>query len=190
MNVYEQIVSMGFLTGSQTFGTQRPDSDFDIVTTVDKASELADLLEQAFPIPCTREASSYFSGSKYTWWDTSRMGTVTFNIVPLPHQSIEAWYLTTLAMSVTFKRSNISSKIVKYGLFESMVASFKLAQAKAALQPEEFDAICKDMSSYSTAPNIGSAYRRLRDVCRSLSEQSAERQELPGLNSILGGLNI
>lgn len=179
MNVYEQIVSMGFLTGSQTFGTQHQDSDFDIVTTADKASELADLLEQAFPIPCTRETSSYFSGSKYTWWDTTRAGTVTFNIVPLPHQSIEAWYLTTLAMSVTFKRSNISSKIVKYGLFESMVASFKIAQAKTGLQPEEFDAICKDMSSYSTASNIGSAYRRFRDACRSLSEQSAELQELP-----------
>ena len=112
--ILEQLLKVGFLTGSRAFGTNRKDSDYDIVYSIEDSAIIADILGNQ-----ERTPSGYFSG--YCVKD----GDKIINLIPVhPHEYLP-WYLATKAMTVTLKQSGINDPIRKYSVFMGMVSLFK-----------------------------------------------------------------
>ena len=112
--VFESLLKIGFLTGSMAFGTNRADSDYDIVYSVDDSSKVAELIKGF-----EKTNSDYFAGYFIN------IGDKQINLIPVhPHEYLP-WYLATKAMTATLKQSGIQDPIRKYSVFMGIVSLFK-----------------------------------------------------------------
>jgi len=112
--ILDQLLTIGFLTGSRAFGTNRDDSDYDIVFSIEDSGRIDDIIGKLEKTP-----SNYFAG--YYVYDNG----VTINLIPVhPHEFLP-WYLATKAMKATLATSGITSPIKKYAVFSGMVALYK-----------------------------------------------------------------
>lgn len=110
----EKLLQIGFLTGSRAFGTNREDSDYDIVYSIESSAIIADIIGDVEKIP-----SNYFSG--YFIKD----GDKQINLIPVHPHDYLPWYLATKAMTVTLTQSEIIDPIKKYSVFMGIVSLFK-----------------------------------------------------------------
>lgn len=114
MSALDRLLEIGFLTGSRAFGTNRDDSDYDIVFSIEDISCIDEIIGKLEKTP-----SNYFAG--YYVND----GDAKINLIPVhPHEFLP-WYLATKAMKETLKISGITSPIKKYAVFSGMVALYK-----------------------------------------------------------------
>lgn len=112
--ILDQLLKIGFLTGSRAFGTNNDDSDYDIVYSVEDGARVSDIIGSLEKIP-----SNYFAG--YYIHDNG----ITINLIPVhPHEFLP-WYLATKATKATLATSGITSPIKKYAVFSGMVALYK-----------------------------------------------------------------
>jgi len=113
--IRDELLKIGFLTGSRAFGTNRNESDYDIVYSVVDSHIVARLIEGREKTP-----SDYFAG--YYFYDTDG---AQVNMIPVhPHEFLP-WYLATRAMKETLKISGIDSPIKKYAVFMGIVSLYK-----------------------------------------------------------------
>lgn len=113
-DILAELLKVGFLTGSRAFGTNRRDSDYDIVYSIDDSHIIDGIIEGITRIP-----SAYFSGYLIG------VDNKDINLIPVhPHEYLP-WFLATKAMTATLQQSRIVNKIQKYAIFEGMVALFK-----------------------------------------------------------------
>lgn len=110
----EKLLRIGFLTGSRAFGTNREDSDYDIVYSIESSAIIADIIGDLEKTP-----SNYFSG--YFIKD----GDKQINLIPVHPHDYLPWYLATKAMTVTLTQSEIIDPIKKYSVFMGIVSLFK-----------------------------------------------------------------
>ena len=112
--ILDQLLKIGFLTGSRAFGTNRDDSDYDIVFSIEDSSLVNDIIGKIEKTP-----SNYFAG--YYIYDSG----ILINLIPVhPHEFLP-WYLATKAMQSTLATSGMTSPIKKYAVFSGMVALYK-----------------------------------------------------------------
>jgi predicted nucleotidyltransferase len=111
----DSLLEVGFLTGSQAFGTAKEDSDIDIVFSIDDSQKINELISGR-----DRTQSDYFSGY-YVLDDDFKQ----INLIPVhPHEFLP-WYLATKSMTATLKDSGIVDPIKKYSVFMGIVCLFK-----------------------------------------------------------------
>jgi len=110
----EQLLDVGFLTGSRAFGTARPNSDWDIVYSIKDTTKINRLLRGM-----ERHPSAYFSG----YFVDS--GTGVLNMIPVHPMDYSPWYLATHAMQATLCHAKIKDPTDKYALFQGLVALYK-----------------------------------------------------------------
>lgn len=116
-----ELLEVGFLTGSRAFGTARPDSDFDIVYSIEQSPKISAIIEGIEKYP-----SDYFAGY-YVNIDSQQV-----NLIPVhPHEYLP-WYLATKAMTASLTISGIDNPIDKYSVFSGMVSLFKATTKKRA----------------------------------------------------------
>jgi predicted nucleotidyltransferase len=110
----DQLLEVGFLTGSRAFGTNRENSDYDVVYSIEDSQRIKEIIALNETTP-----SDYFAG--YCIQD----GDKTINLIPVhPHEFLP-WYLATKAMRETLKASGIDDPIRKYSVFMGIVSLFK-----------------------------------------------------------------
>lgn len=110
----DKLLEIGFLTGSQAFGTARENSDYDVVYSIEDSQEIGEIIKGL-----ERKPSEYFSG--YFVID----GDKQINLIPVhPHEYLP-WFLATKAMTATLKQSGITDPIKKYSVFMGIVSLFK-----------------------------------------------------------------
>ena len=114
-NVYNKLKEFSFLTGSRAFGTERPDSDFDMVYSVTFSEEIAKIIDEF-----EKEQSGYFAGY------CIKIGEEVINLIPVhPHEFLP-WYLATKAIKETLRISGLQEEpIKKYSVFMAIVSAFK-----------------------------------------------------------------
>jgi hypothetical protein len=113
--IRDELLKIGFLTGSRAFGTNREDSDYDIVYSVVDSCLISKVIEGRETTP-----SDYFAG--YCFRDDD---SALINLIPVhPHEFLP-WYLATRAMKETLKISGIDSPIKKYAVFMGIVSLYK-----------------------------------------------------------------
>lgn len=111
----DRLLEVGFLTGSQAFGTAKPDSDTDIVYSIQDSKKINEIIEGR-----DRTGSDYFTGF-YVLDDDFKV----INLIPVhPHEFLP-WFLATKAIAATLKDSGIVDPIKKYAVFQGIVALFK-----------------------------------------------------------------
>ena len=109
-----KLLEVGFLTGSRAFGTNREDSDYDVVYSIEDSQKITDIIGDA-----KRSPSDYFAGY------FEKDGDKQINLIPVhPHEYLP-WYLATKAMTATLKQSGIVDPIRKYSVFMAIVSLFK-----------------------------------------------------------------
>jgi len=110
----DKLLSIGFLTGSRAFKTNRDDSDYDIVYSIVDSQKINEIIDGLEKVP-----SDYFAGY-YVKNDNK-----TINLIPVhPHEYLP-WYLATLAVKETLLLSGIKDPIKKYSVFMGIVSLFK-----------------------------------------------------------------
>lgn len=110
----EELLKIGFLTGSRAYGTAKENSDYDIVYSIED-SERVDFIIAGR----TRSPSNYFAG--YYVYD----GDKQINLIPVHPHDFLPWYLATKAMAATLRQSGIIDPIKKYSVFMGIVSLFK-----------------------------------------------------------------
>jgi hypothetical protein len=110
----DELLQVGFLTGSRAFGTNDERSDFDVVYLITDTGKIDDILTGY-----DRTPSCYFSGY-YVKIDD---GVV--NLIPVHPCEYLPWYLATVAMTSTLKLSGINDTIKRHAVFMGMVSLFK-----------------------------------------------------------------
>jgi len=113
-SVLDELLEVGFLTGSRAFGTNRDDSDWDIIYPIYEGALIATILEGK-----ERKPSDYFAG--YCIQD----GGYTINLIPLHPHEIIPWVLATLSLKSTLKLSGITNRIQIHSIFMGTVCLFK-----------------------------------------------------------------
>ena len=110
----DELLKIGFLTGSRAFGTARDDSDYDVVYSIEDSARIAEVIGSN-----ETTQSDYFAGY-YIHADGKQI-----NLIPVhPHEFLP-WYLATKAMTATLKSSGINDPIRKYAIFSGIVALYK-----------------------------------------------------------------
>lgn len=110
----EKLLTIGFLTGSQAFGTAKEDSDYDVVYSIEDSYKINDIIEGI-----ERTPSDYFSG--YFIEDSGKI----INLIPVhPHEYLP-WFLATKAMTSCLRLSGITDSIKKNSVFMGIVSLFK-----------------------------------------------------------------
>jgi hypothetical protein len=113
-DILSELLKVGFLTGSRAFGTEREDSDYDIVYPIQYSDEVDEIIEGM-----ERSPSNYFAGYCVT------IDGKEINLIPVhPHEFLP-WVLATKAMTATLKESGIVDPIKKYAIFQGIVCLFK-----------------------------------------------------------------
>lgn len=132
-----KLLKVGFLTGSRAFGTNRDDSDYDIVYSVDDSQKINDIIGGM-----ERSPSEYFSGYFIRADDGKQI-----NLIPVhPHEYLP-WYLATKAMTSTLKQSGIADPIRKYSVFMGIVSLFKgTVEQRGSL--DEYAIVKKNIASW------------------------------------------
>lgn len=126
--LYNNLTRLGFISGSRAFGTERPRSDLDLVVSGFRREEAINLLKRAPRV--TVYPSTYFGGSKFVWLSSLENQAMCINLIPVHPSAFRAWYLATIAMASTCKAARFQDPEDKYGVFEAMVAAFKLTTHK------------------------------------------------------------
>jgi hypothetical protein len=110
----DELLTVGFLTGSRAFGTARENSDYDIMFSV-RASDYVDgILEDL-----ERTPSNYFSGYFVVVDDTQ------FNLIPVHPCELVPWLLATEALKATLAKSGLIATVKKHAIFMGIVSLFK-----------------------------------------------------------------
>lgn len=109
-----KLLEIGFLTGSRAFGTNREDSDYDIVYSIEDSVQISDIITGLEQVP-----SKYFSGY-YVKHEEKQI-----NLVPVHPHDFLPWYLATKAMEATLIQSEIVDPIKKYAVFMGIVSLYK-----------------------------------------------------------------
>lgn len=110
----DELLKIGFLTGSRAFGTHKFDSDYDIVYAIQDSEKIDSIIHGK-----ERNNSLYFSG-----YHVNHKGKL-INLIPVhPHEFLP-WYLATKAMKETLIISNIIDPIKKYAIFQGIVSLYK-----------------------------------------------------------------
>jgi len=113
VNLYEELLKYGFLTGSRAFGTN---SDYDIVIPIYDLQDVKNILNDQ---NISTEQSNYFSGFKFSHEEKQ------INIIPVhPHEFLP-WYLATKAMKASLKISGIKDRIKKHSIFMGIICLYK-----------------------------------------------------------------
>lgn len=110
------ILDIGFLTGSRAFGTNRPNSDYDIIFSIDDTDKIESLISGH-----KRERSNYFTG--FFIYDCDLNNNI--NLIPVHCHEYRAWVLATYSLKDTIKLSKIDNKIKIHSLFLALVSIFK-----------------------------------------------------------------
>lgn len=128
-DILDELLAIGFLTGSRAFGTAKLNSDWDVVYSVDDTKAIQNIIRGHTITP-----SNYFSG--YTIdinsGRTDACNSKIINLIPVVPHDFLPWYLATKAMKATLSLSGID-KIQKYAVFQGMVAMFKGTVAQQGL---------------------------------------------------------
>jgi hypothetical protein len=118
MSKKEELLKIGFLTGSQFYGTATEDSDIDI----------------AISIGMKRQALKIIGDSKIT--DSEYNGGCYFdengekiNCIFLHPNELDGWIFATITMKTMLNIAEIE-KIDKCDLFQILVSSFKMSNIK------------------------------------------------------------
>lgn len=99
-SVLDELLEVGFLTGSRAFGTNREDSDWDIIYPIYDSNLIKTIIGER-----GTHSSEYFAG--YCIQD----GIHNINLIPLHPHEIIPWILATLSLKSTLKLSGITNKI-------------------------------------------------------------------------------
>lgn len=110
MSIKEQLLELGFLTGSRAFGTSGAGSDFDIVISVTELQKVHEIIK-GFTIT----ESNYFKG--FYIEDNGEK----INIIPVHPDDYVPWYLTTKAMTAILSEVHLE-KHKKYAVFSGIRA--------------------------------------------------------------------
>jgi predicted nucleotidyltransferase len=141
--IRDELLKIGFLTGSRAFGTNRPDSDYDIVYSVVDSPIVARIIEGRETI-----SSDYFAGYYFRDDDGAQV-----NLIPVhPHEFLP-WYLATRAMKETLKISGIDSTIKKYSVFMGIVSLYK-GTVKEERTVNEYNKVKADILSIEAGTSI------------------------------------
>lgn len=126
--IINTLMDKTFLTGSRAFGTARPDSDYDLVVSIEHFQGIKNEIAEQVPAHAIHP-SSYFAGEVLWWCDghvmPNSLGELSINLIPVHPESFKPWYLATLAMAATCKEAGFTNAVHKYAAFEAMVAAFK-----------------------------------------------------------------
>ena len=125
--ILEQLLKIGFLTGSRAFGTVRKFSDWDIVYSIEDTAIVDSLLSNY-----TKRPSAYFNG--YFIFE----GATEINLIPVHFHEFFPWYLATEAMKATLKFSSITNKIAIHSMFMILVSMFKGQVPQLGSSPEDY----------------------------------------------------
>ena len=110
----EKALEIGFLTGSQLYGTATEKSDYDVVFSIEDSDKIHELIHAY-----DKKQSDYFSGFFI------KVDDIQINFIPVHPHDFLPWYLASRATAFTLTRSRITSAIKKYAIFSGMVALFK-----------------------------------------------------------------
>jgi hypothetical protein len=127
MSIKEELLKLGFLTGSRAFGTAGVGSDWDIVISVTELQKVAQIIDGK-----TIKESDYFKGFYV------EEGGEEINIIPVHPDEYLPWYLTTKAVSAILQEASFE-KSQKYALFNGIRAL--LAMSSLKLREEELEEI-------------------------------------------------
>lgn len=137
----EKLLQYGFVTGSQAFGTARPDSDIDVVFAIQDQHKIDEILAGY-----ERENSLYFSGFYVNDEDGKQI-----NLIPVHPHDFLPWYLATRAVSASLKDSEITDPIKKYSLFQCLVGIFRgLVEERGDLQ--NYNMLKEEILAKANAP--------------------------------------
>jgi predicted nucleotidyltransferase len=143
------LLNIGFLTGSRAYGTAELFSDWDIVISIERLSQIEPLLEGM-----ERHPSDYSNGFKIRL----PAGTV-INIIPVHPHAYLPWFLATKAVMATLRDSHITNPIQKYALFELLVGAFKglcpVASTQAIIE-QRYAQIQKDTQDIPVVEKVDS----------------------------------
>ena len=124
----EDLLNLCYLTGSRAFGTERPDSDWDLVYSVHNDSKINSLTTGLVRAP-----SNYNSG----FWIDLKFGKVNF--IPVHPQEFPAWVFATRAVKAILKDTAILDRSAKIALFESLVTMMKLTLPSKDFSPKQIE---------------------------------------------------
>lgn len=115
-SIKDQLLQIGFLTGSRAFGGATDESDYDIVYCITDKTKVKNIIGDM-----PRTDSAYFQG----YYITDENDKKRINVIPVSPSDYMPWFLATEAMKATFSLSGISNPIQKYALFQGLVAMYK-----------------------------------------------------------------
>lgn len=108
MSIYDELLELGFLTGSRAFGTAAEDSDYDIVVSMTNIQKVMKIIEG---LETTQ--SDYFNGF---YIDTDGM---KINIIPVHPDEIIPWMMATEGVKAILSKVDFE-KQQKYALFQGI----------------------------------------------------------------------
>jgi hypothetical protein len=151
--IRDELLKTGFLTGSRAFGTNRDDSDYDIVYSVVDGAIIARLIEGR-----ETTASDYFAGYYFRDDDSAQV-----NLIPVhPHEFLP-WYLATRAMKETLKISGIDSPIKKYSVFMGIVSLYKgTVQEEGSVN--NYNKVKADILAIEAGKSVNDIYTRNQKI--------------------------
>lgn len=110
----DELLKVGFLTGSRAFGTASADSDYDVAYSIEDDGQV---LATIGDLPKTK--SDYFCGYYI------KVEDIQINLIPLHPHDYFPWWLATKAVAATLGRSGVSNPVHKYAVFMGIVSLFK-----------------------------------------------------------------
>jgi hypothetical protein len=127
MSIKDQLLEIGFLTGSRAYGTEKKDSDFDIVINIKD-------LQMAYHRIGDKEVkeSEYFGGFYFSEGDDK------INVIPVHPNEYEPWYFTTKAMTAILEHA-VCSQEEKYAMFSGIKALFCMGNFNRKEEPVVMD---------------------------------------------------
>ena len=113
--ILKRLLCFSFLTGSRAFGTNRDDSDYDIVYPIYFEDSIKEIIKGR-----TTNQSNYFSGY------TILVDGLLINLIPVHPHDFLPWYLATKAIKETLITSGLNENPTKkYSVFMGIVSLFK-----------------------------------------------------------------
>ena len=122
----DELLTIGFLTGSRAFGTAREDSDYDVcfdVSMAKKVEGIVSVYEDIDELGNKETACpDYETGSRYCQIDGNRV-----NLIFLHPDTVKAWEMATAAVAaVIHKAAGFEDRQKKLAVFKNLVAVFTL----------------------------------------------------------------
>lgn len=114
----DELLELGFLTGSRAFGTEKEDSDFDIVISIKNMQKVLSIIEGK-----EITESNYFKGFYID--DNSKK----INIIPVHPKEYIPWEMATVAVSAILKKAEFTQE-QKYALFQGIRSLVLMSDCK------------------------------------------------------------